>query len=47
MKKHIPLDGTEVIMDYHIIGDNPKEPGKIDVLLIATTKNLINQHHQI
>ncbi|MAV64180.1 MAG: hypothetical protein CMG00_03195 [Candidatus Marinimicrobia bacterium] len=46
-KKHIPLDGTEVIMDYHIIGDNIKEVGKIDVLLIATTKNLINQHNQI
>ena len=46
-KKHIPLDGTEVIMDYHIIGDNIKEPGKIDVLLVATTKNLINQHNQL
>ena len=46
-KKHIPLDGTEVIMDYHIIGDNIKEAGKIDVLLVATTKNLINQHNQL
>ena len=46
-KKHIPLDGTEVIMDYHVIGDNVKEAGKIDVLLVATTKNLINQHDQL
>ena len=46
-KKHIPLDGTEVIMDYHIIGENTKEVGKIDVLLVATTKNLINQHNQL
>ena len=46
-KKHIPLDGTEVIMDYHIIGDNIKEAGKIDVLLVATTKNLINQHDKL
>ncbi|MAX10003.1 MAG: hypothetical protein CMG13_03960 [Candidatus Marinimicrobia bacterium] len=46
-KKHIPLDGTEVIMDYHIVGDNIKEAGKIDVLLVATTKNLINQHNQL
>jgi len=46
-KKHIPLDGTEVIMDYHILGENEKEVGKIDVLLIATTKNLINQHNQL
>ena len=46
-KKHIPLDGTKVIMDYHIIGENAKEVGKIDVLLVATTKNLINQHNQL
>ena len=46
-KKHIPLDGTEVIMDHHYIGENEKEPGKIDVLLVATTKNLINQHNQL
>ena len=46
-KKHIPLDGTEVIMDYHVVGDNIKEAGKIDVLLVATTKNLINQHDQL
>lgn len=46
-KKHIPLDGTEVIMDYHIAGENVKEVGKIDVLLVATTKNLINQHNQL
>ena len=46
-KKHIPLDGTEVIMDYHILGENNKDVGKIDVLLVATTKNLINQHNQM
>ena len=46
-KKHIPLDGTDVIMDYHIIGESSKEVGKIDVLLVATTKNLITQHNQL
>jgi len=34
-------------MDYHIVGENTKEVGKIDVLLVATTKNLINQHNQL
>lgn len=24
-KKHIPLDGSEAIMDFHIIGSDPKE----------------------
>ena len=44
-KKHIPLDGTEAVMDYHILGQNTKELDKINVLLFATTKNLINQHN--
>ena len=46
-KKHIPLDGTEAVLDYHILGSNIKEIDKIDVLLIATTKNIISQHSQI
>ena len=27
-KKHIPLDGTEPIIDYHIIGQNKNEIDK-------------------
>ncbi len=46
-KKHIPLDGSEAIMDFHIIGSDPKELDKINVLLVATTKKLLNQHHEI
>ena len=40
-KKHIPLDGTDAVMDYYIIGKNESEIDKIDVLLVATTKNII------
>ena len=46
-KKHIPLDGTEAVMDYHIIGKNQSEIDKIDVLLVATTKNIIKQFDSI
>jgi type IV pilus assembly protein PilM len=46
-KKHIPLDGTEAILDYHILGNNPKEIDKINVLLVATTRNTINAHAEI
>jgi len=42
-KKHIPLDGTEAVMDYHILGKNLNEIDKINVLLVATTKNIIKQ----
>ena len=46
-KKHIPLDGTEAVMDYSIIGKNNNEIDKIDVLLVATTKNIIKQFDSI
>ena len=46
-KKHIPLDGTEPILDYHIIGQNKEEIDKNDLLLVATTKNYINKHNDI
>ena len=46
-KKHIPLDGTEAVMDYHIKGRNANEIDKIDVLLVATTKNIIRQFDSI
>jgi len=46
-KKHIPLDGTEAIIDYHIMGQHPNEIDKVNVLLVATTKNTVTQHNQI
>ena len=46
-KKHIPLDGTEPILDYHIIGQNKEEIDKNDLLLVATTKNYINKHNDV
>jgi len=46
-KKHIPLDGTEAILDYHILGQNKDTLDKIDVLLIATTKNTVTAHNEI
>ena len=46
-KKHIPLDGTDAVMDYSIIGNNQNEIDKIDVLLVATTKNIIKQFDSI
>ena len=46
-KKHIPLDGTEAVLDYHILGNNKDEIDKINVLLVATTKNIIKQFDSI
>ena len=46
-KKHIPLDGTDPIIDYHHLGVNNKEIDKINILLASTTKNIIKEHADI
>lgn len=46
-KKHIPLDGTDVILDFHIIGQNKKEIDKIDLILVATSRNIIQNHNEL
>ena len=46
-KKHIPLDGTDAIIDYHHLGNSSTELDKIDVILITTTKNKIRDHLDI
>ena len=46
-KKHIPLDGTDTIIDYHHLGANKSELDKIDVLLVATTKSKIKEHSEL
>ena len=46
-KKHIPMDGTEAIIDFHTIGSDPIELDKMNVLMVASTKNIINHHNEI
>ncbi len=41
-RKHIPLDGSDTQVDYMLLGEYPKEPDKVRVLLAATTKKLFN-----
>ena len=30
-RKHIPMDGTDAVIDFQIFGQNPNEVDKIDV----------------
>lgn len=43
-RKHLPLDGSETIVDYQILGDDPTEPGKVRVLLVAATRRYFQNH---
>lgn len=46
-RKHIPLDGSEPVIDFHMLGQDKKELDKSNVLLVSTTKNIIMNHHEI
>ena len=46
-KKHIPLDGSDAVIDYHILGPNIKEIDKVDLLLVATTQKIIKEQDKI
>ncbi|MBU0507576.1 pilus assembly protein PilM [bacterium] len=43
-RKHVPLDGSESVVDYQILGEDPKEADKLRVLVAATTKRMFDAH---
>ncbi len=43
-RKHIPMDGTDALLDYQILGEDIKEMDKLNVLLVATTQLNLNNH---
>ena len=46
-RKHIPLDGSQTIVDYQILGDDPDSVDRVRVLITATTKKLFDAHTEI
>ena len=46
-KKHVPLDGSDTVVDYHMLGTNSKEIDKVNLLLVATTQKIIKAHNLI
>jgi type IV pilus assembly protein PilM len=43
-RKHIPMDGTDALMDFQILGEDPKEMDKLNVLLVASTQKNLEKH---
>ena len=46
-KKHVPLDGTDAVIDYHLLGNNEEKLDQINLILTTTTKNKITDHADI
>ena len=43
-RKHVPLDGTDTVIDYQVLGSNSMEIDKIDIGLVACTKRVMDGH---
>ena len=43
-RKHLPLDGTQTMIDYQVLGEDPKTSDRVRVLIVATTKKLFTYH---
>ena len=46
-RKHIPMDGSDAVIDFQVFGPNPKEVDKIDIGLVACTKKISNAHLEL
>ena len=46
-RKHIPMDGSDAVIDFQVFGPNPKEVDKIDIGLVACTKKVSNAHLEL
>jgi len=46
-EQYIPFDIKDVHVDFQILGADPGDPGKIQVLLVASKKDIINDYASI
>ncbi len=43
-EQHIPFDINDVNVDFHILGEDGEEAGKMGVILVASKKDLVNDY---
>jgi len=43
-RKHIPMDGTDAMMDYQILSEDPLELDKVNILMVASTQRNLQNH---
>ena len=41
-EQYVPFDINDVNLDFHVIGESQSDPNKIDVILVAAKKELVN-----
>jgi type IV pilus assembly protein PilM len=46
-RKHLPLDDSDTIIDHQTLGEDPEDPQKTRILLVATTRKMYGWHETI
>lgn len=46
-RKHLPLDDSDSLIDYQVLGEDPSDPEKLRILLVATTRKMYATHEDI
>jgi len=46
-RKHLPLDDSDTIIDHQSLGEDPEDPQKTRILLVATTRKMYGWHEGV
>lgn len=46
-RKHLPLDDSDTVIDHQVLGEDPEDPMKSRILLVATTRKMYGWHESL
>ena len=46
-RKHLPIDESDTIIDFQVLGEDPQNPEQLRILLAASTKKLYSFHEDL
>jgi type IV pilus assembly protein PilM len=46
-EQYIPFDISEVNLDFQILGEDPKDPSQMNVVLVAAKKEFVDDYHAV
>lgn len=46
-RKHLPLDDSDTVIDHQVLGEDPEDPLKTRILLVATTRKMYGWHESL
>ena len=46
-EQYIPFDVSEVNLDFQILGEDPKDPSQMNVVLVAAKKDFVDDYSAV